>query len=153
MARKVLKHTNFSIGMQVEFFFNWSQWVSNFNQPDQSNELGGKTSSNLQKKDETINNIQCDTVRESKLVAADSSNRSSLINLNDILSNGPYGKVVLDYYKSHNSLNDRTRKVLLEAFLQHCISTGITVTKANCQLLSVQIRETFKGEIAVKIFL
>lgn len=71
--------------------------------------------------------------------------------LNDVLSSGPYGPGVLIYYKKNQKLSDQMRKMLVEAFLFYCSSTGFNVTKGSCQSLANEIKNTFKGEISVSI--
>lgn len=67
----------------------------------------------------------------------------------EILSSGPYGPGVLNFYKAHQCLNEKMRKLLVDAFLHYCSSNNVCVTKSVCQSLSLEIKETFQGEIAV----
>lgn len=73
------------------------------------------------------------------------------MNLQNILLNGPYGQSILNHYQKHGSLNDKMRILLVDAFLQHCISNDIThVSKGECLQLANEIVSTFKNEIPVK---
>lgn len=75
--------------------------------------------------------------------------KDPFLDLSKILQCAPYGPAVLAHYKLHNSLDDNTRKLLVEAFLHYCITVNIKPTKGSCQKLAKLIAETLNGEIAV----
>lgn len=145
MATQLLKHSNMSLGVQAEFYYNWSQWNQTVDhQTTQENAIFEQPISNLQQLNGGGTNYTVPTVEVRK---------SDFLNLNDILSYGPYGPGVLSHYEQHHSLNEKARKLLVDAFLHHCASAGISVSKAACKSLSMQIQNTFDGEIAVTIYI
>lgn len=157
MTRSILESSNFSLGIQAEFYYNWSKWIKTVNQLEKRNEpqayqssksqqsINSESSSNLQSNGNSIN-----TPRNKFVIETGGLKISEDINLNKILAYGPYGPGVLSHYKVHNSLDEKTRKLLVEAFLYYCIAMGVTVSKATCKSLALQIQDTFKGEVAVK---
>lgn len=149
-----MKLSKFSFGIQTQFLYNWSQWIKTVDQPAQVSAI--RVDSQLSNaRDLQSNDAVVTKQTVTKCVAEELKlfKNASSFNLSDILSYGPYGPGVLSHYKLHNGLNDRTRKLLVEAFLHHCASTGASVSKADCQSIAMQIVGAFKGEILVKICL
>lgn len=142
MATQILKNLNLSLGVQVEFYYNWSQWIKTVDQPTQASAISEQSINYSQQLNGGVINYTAPTVEVQK---------SDFLNLKDILSSGPYGPGVLSHYEQHHTLNEKARKLLVDAFLHHCASTGISVSKAACKSLSMQIQRTFDGEIAVGI--
>lgn len=140
MASQLLKHSNLSLGVQAEFYYQWSQWNQTVGQLTQENPICDQSIRYSQQSNNSGINYAVPTAEVKK---------SDVLNLNDILSYGPYGPAVLSHYEQHHSLNEKARKLLVDAFLHHCASAGISVSKAACKSLSMQIQHTFEGEIAV----
>lgn len=158
MATTILRNSNFSLGVQVEFYYNWSQWIKNINQrqiehTNQAHQSIPTSQQSTPIHSKFLGNMESTkaTIHPQHLIASEilDTKNSEHFNLHEILSNGPYGPGVLSHYNENNSLNDKARKLLVKAFLHHCVSTGSTVSKAACRSLSMQIQDTFKGEIAV----
>lgn len=139
MASQLLSHSNLSLGVQSEFYYNWSKWHQTVDQPTQENAICEQSKSYTQ---------QLNGGGINYTVPAGEVKKSDFLNLKDILSSGPYGPGVLSHYEQHHSLNVKARKLLVDAFLHYCASTGISVSKAACKSLSMQIQHTFEGEIA-----
>lgn len=144
---------NVSLGLQIEFYYHWSQWMKTVDKPNrtESNSLQSMIADEIRSINPVSNDS--DVVNVSLQYpnnGGDNNTQSNqVLKLVDILSHGPYGPGVMTHYKQHHSLNDKARKLLVEAFLQYCITTGITVTKADCKSLACEIANNFKGEIAV----
>lgn len=132
--------TKFTYGAQHEFYYNWKRWIKSINQQEDTI---------AQNKEATS------IVPNSQIVEIPQASHSDVvhnicnINLNEILRTGPYGPGVVSYYQKHGELNDRMRKLLVEAFLYYCTNNEVSVTKSACQDLSQQIVRAFKGEIMV----
>lgn len=135
VAKELLKESNFGVGLRGQFYYHCAKWVQVVGKP---------------------NDNQCEQhpIRKtSDLQPSQSSTPpptpSQLINLNDILKVGPYGPGVVQHYKKYGCLNEKVRKLLLEACLFYCANNNLSATKSNCQSLAFQIRDTFQGELAV----
>lgn len=155
MASKLLQNSQFSLGMQIEFFFNWTKWIQSLKANDNSeNECQNYESNGLSldrlnlHKSSSIHSQSTHSSVTTKTLTTEPQN--SNMTLKDILSYGPYGPGVLSHYKEHKHLNEKTRRLLGEAFIHHCATTNATVSKSDCKSLSFQIQECFDGEIAVK---
>lgn len=143
IAERIFHGTNISLGAQIEFHYQWSQWIKNFNQESGSNE---KNQSN-----DNTNQILTDineTIEES---STSKSNQS--ISLHTILKSksNPYGTSVCDYYRKNGVLDDKIRKLLCEAVLFYCIETKHNLSKKDCASLTEQIVQSFKGEVPVNL--
>lgn len=154
MASSLFYNSNLSLGVQVEFYYRWSQWIQivDQNQTVQKNTPFAASNSQIKQANDLhagINSLPSNS--DHKVTTSVKTQNAELLNLNAILSTGPYGPNVLSYYKINHNLNDMTRKLLVEAFLYYCITTNISVTKAACKSLSIEIAKTFNGEIAVSI--
>lgn len=136
LARTVLDL--YSKGTQAVSYSKWSEWKANFNQPPQTN-ICQQTSADLPSHSKNTL-VSKETFQETQ---------APTINLHNILSSGPYGPGVLDYYKKNKKLNDKMRKLLVEAFLHYCILSGCAVTKSQCHSLAMEIKNKFEGEIVV----
>lgn len=139
MIPMIFQNTNVSLGIQVEFFYHWQQWLK---------QTGNKTNTIIIEQD-VQEQHKCHFNVQNQANVNDQ--KGSILNINNILSSEPYGPAVLSYYKEHRCLNDNIRKVLLEAFLHYCITTGCNVTKAACRSIANEIQEIFNGEVAVSI--
>lgn len=133
-ARTMLTEDNFTRGVQAQFYFSWSKWVKTL---DQTDEL-------IEPHHQMISDQHGNAESPKPQTPCTAS-----IDLKDIISSGPYGPSLVSHYKATGKLNDKTRKLLVDAFLQYCSTTGHVVTKANCKSLSEQICATFDGEIPV----
>lgn len=143
MAKNLFAESNISYGAQAQFHHKWTEWMK-------SNKQQNKFDNNAASTQQTTGDLQIPQQTHAKPTGVSSKPQTQgAINLQDILSSGPYGPGVLNHYKAHSSLNDKTRKLLVEAFLHYCAANGIAATKADCQSLSVQITSAFKGEIPV----
>lgn len=138
MAMNIL--SKFTYGAQVEFYYNWAKWKTNLSENSEGNAPNYNEPSVLPIAS-TSTVIAQTTVNANAQTTANAN-----VNLADILRCGPYGPGVVTYYQK---LNDHIRKLLVEAFLYHCTTNEINVTKFTCQALSQQIVSAFKGEITV----
>lgn len=152
MASNLFHNSGLSLGVQVEFCYRWSQWIQIVDQTIQKNTPASNNqiqqANNLRA---DVNGLPSNSEINHIVTTSAKTHNAELLNLNAILSTGPYGPNVLSYYKTNHNLNDMTRKLLVEAFLYYCITTNISVTKAACKSLSIEIEKTFNGEIAVSI--
>lgn len=86
--------------------------------------------------------------QEHKTSSKQELNRSA-ISLSNVLNSDTYGKSVMESYQRDKSLNDNSRKLLVESVLQYCIANQHDLSVADCALLSKEISEEFAGEEAV----
>lgn len=129
-ARVLLEGPKFGVGIQIEFYYHWSKWIT--------------TQTETRPIKDAVNNTPIQSCQ---------TPLPKTMDLNDILSDGPYGPGVVQHYKKYGSLNEKIQNLLLEAFLYYCINKNIAATKADCQSLAAQICETFKGEIPVRDYI
>lgn len=59
------------------------------------------------------------------------------------------GGMITEYYKSHNSLNDNIRTLLVELIIQHLISNKIVMSVALAENIANQIQRIFPSELKV----
>lgn len=122
ISKEMLAGPHFTLGIRAQFYYHWSTWA-NKNVNITQNEANKGASQNQ----------QCQTPSQLK------PTQHSTLNLGDILSEGPYGPGVLKHYSQNGSLNDRIRKLLVDAFLHYCATNNISPSKADCKSLSMQI--------------
>lgn len=156
MAANIFTKSNYSFGVRAQFYAKWSHWITTI----QSSSTVQSVPANAHKIEQTnatqkslkSNKIDLEnTIRTEGIDIIDLQVQCSKpIHINDILSSGPYGPAVLSYYKTNRKLNDHMRKLLVDAFLYYCTTMKYSVTKSACQSLSIQIKNTFEGEIAVR---
>lgn len=148
MATRILERSNFSLGVQIVFYHHWSKWVQSFEQSSATN----VAPANVFTANEPSNALQTQPSSNEAGIIAQSQTQTTKdphLDLSKILQCAPYGPAVLTYYKSHSSLDDKTRKLLVEASLHYCITVNIKPTMGSCQKLAKLIAETLNGEIAV----
>lgn len=138
----MLIKTKFTEGTQSHFFYMWSKWKTQMKQQEQTDRHVDCTSTSVPTSvDISQPQPQPQEVHQ--------PTPASSITLQKILSSGPYGPGILDHYKKHQSLDDKMRKLLVDAFLHYCTSNNVYVTKSLCESLSIEIKNTFQGEISV----
>lgn len=149
MAANMFQNMNIALGVQVEFYYHWIK--NETRQTVQVNALdqAEQSSSSHQQSNDAAHNHTFATAHQC-VIEAPRAQSSEFLSLHDILTQGPYGPGVLAYYKDNDKLNDKARKLLVEAFLHHCLTYGISASKADCKSVASQIAHTFKGEITVK---
>lgn len=150
-ATLIFKNTNISMGIQIEFYNCWSHWVNQFS--DATNNTISNNDIQRSKSNLNVTEIHSNVHLEQPIIKTTNLQNRKALCLKDILSSGPYGPGVIAHYKIHNSFDEKIRKLLVEAFLHHCITKDINITKAECKFLSTEIQNTFNGEIAVRIFI
>lgn len=145
MAIRIFERSPLPLGVQIVFNHHWSEWIQTVHHIGAANALAA-------------NVVEANAVAAIEPIQpiANSSNlqtNNDHLDLNMILKCAPYGPAVLDFYKSHNKLDDNTRKLLVEAFLHYCITANIKPSKADCKKVAETIAKTLNGEIAVKIYM
>lgn len=153
MAQNLLNNCDVPLGVRVEFFYQWSQWIQTI---DQRVQLTSKVNQNPQSNQ--INTLKNDTSNAQKLITAKinvPSNQTS-INLLEILQSNSDGKGVMKILTNPDGsaverpqLTENLRKLLLEAILQFYIANKRSLNKDDCNSLTNQICKTFPDELAV----
>lgn len=160
MAQKLFKNTNVPLGVQVEFFYQWSQWIQNINQSEQSPSNHNIQSNEIQSNKTNVPEVDTsqsrDFVTERKKTSK--TNEPNLINLKTILQSNTYGKSLIDAFGSKNideiskskpELTENLRHLLCEAILQYCIEYSHDLTVRDCEKLANQICQVFPDELMV----
>lgn len=57
--------------------------------------------------------------------------------------------LIVDYYKSHNCLNDHIRTLLVEIIIQKLITKKILMSVALAENIANQIQQLFSSELKV----
>lgn len=126
MAKNILAKTNLSLGIQIEFYHQWSKWSE---------------------RSTASENITTD-------IAYPNTSKKPFSNLNlaTILNSNPYGQSVIQAYEKESSLNEHTRKILCESIIHYCIDRGHSLTIKDTENLVKEIVFTFKGEDMVSLY-
>lgn len=157
MAANIFTKSNYSFGVQAQFYAKWSHWITTIQSDEPTVQSVPADARKIEQTNATQKSLKSNKIelentnRAERIDIIDLQVQGSKhIHLNDILSSGPYGPTVLSYYKTNRKLNDHMRKLLVEAFLYYCTTMKFSVTKSACQSLSIQIKTFFEGEIAVR---
>lgn len=57
--------------------------------------------------------------------------------------------MITEYYRSHSTLNDNIRTLLVELIIQHLISNKIVMSVALAENVASQIQRIFPSELKV----
>lgn len=142
MARNLFDDTNIPLGVRVELFYRWSEWIktsstSNFDAP----------TSNI----DVPLALNFDTASTSKVDMQDQSNLK--LDLKKILESNTYGISLMKSYRSNKqTMTENFRKLLLESILLFCVENNHDLTTKDCSALASQICDVFPGEIVVIFF-
>lgn len=128
MAKTLLK--NVSLGIQIEFFYHWSKWIS---ATENSN---------------TKRNIDIATGGSTNFTAV---TMPAKVNLESILTSSAEGEFILLYYKKHLHLSDGVRQSLVDTIVNYYHRNKLKLTIGECAQLSKEITEMFTGEQAVGV--
>lgn len=172
MAETLFDNTKICLGARIEFVYQWSKWMNSFNQCIQSSPIVSEQLPCNQSIDPLLQSnvslLQSNTActqandpllanefltfqsefREQITSSKQKENRNP-ISLSSILNSNAYGKRVIETYNRDKSLNDDSRKLLVDSVLQYCIANDHDLSVADCALLSNEISEEFTGEDAV----
>lgn len=145
MARNLFDNTTIPLGVRVEFFFRWSEWIktsstSNFN------------ASTLNYEEQPTSNLNTALTSNFDSQEKTPSNQIKL-DLKEILESNTYGISLMKSYRSNNqTMTENFRKLLLESILLYCVENNHDLTTKDCSALASQICDVFPGEIAVIFF-
>ncbi|XP_029342304.1 uncharacterized protein LOC115033602 [Acyrthosiphon pisum] len=122
----------FPLGVQVTLRYNVEKWQK-------------QNDSNINLASNSISLPSC-----SKEVLP--SDLSSSFVLFDVLK-CTSGAMITEYYRSHNSLNDNIRTLLVELIIQHLISNKIVMSVALAENVADQIQRIFPSELKENYFM
>lgn len=149
MAQNIFNNSDIPLGVRVEFFYQWSQWMNTI---DPHVQLLSKENENPQSKPSKTQKPVTD-----KINVPSTSTNNPPINLYDILKSNSYGKSVMQTLKNADGsiieipeLKDNNRKLLIDSVLQYCITYKHDLTKSDCASLTAQICKVFPGELPVQ---
>lgn len=138
MAKTLFQNTELTLGARVEFYFQWSKWITSFNQTSSTEKENESNKSN--------ESIGLTSHFNRSTVPVCSSNQ--MINLSTILNSNAYGQSLQESLKSNgtNQLNENLRKMLCESILQYCITNKHDLTTQDSATLAKQICTLFPKE-------
>lgn len=126
MARSLLSKSNVSLGIQVEFYHQWSTWS------------------------QTAEGVCTDVVKSDS-----TEKKEKTLDLATILNSNPYGQSVIQSYETNGSLNENLRKLLCESIIHYCIDKSHSLSVKDSEHLAKQIILAFPKEemVIFKYFL
>lgn len=136
VVHKLFKSTNISLGVQVEFAYQWSKWIQ-FNRDNLPVIENGQLESS--EYNNTNNIVQI-------------ASTTQFLKLDSILKSNAYGLSIIAAFKDEKKLDDNTRKLLCEAIIQFCIEKNHSLTVYDAENITKQIVTMFPDEVAVKQF-
>lgn len=171
MAENLFQNTNVPLGAQVEFVYQWSEWMKSLNQciqtPPVSNDQVQSDQSNqsiitlLQSNDAHFHSnvpLQSNYLAKNQVVFKTPiaignhvSPDQNSISLSDVLNSNAYGKSLIEAYKQEKCMNEYLRNLLVDSVLQYCVANNHELSVADCASLSNEIPIFFAGEIAVDL--
>lgn len=162
MARNLFINTDIPLGARVEFYYQWSKWIKQFDQrvqaspnssllTDQSNRTNQSYHSNESDQLQSLQSNQTiDLNKKSDAAGSTSVDTSEIsINLKTIINSNTYGQSVLKQFNEKKAMNDNLRKMLCDSILQYCIENKHELSTVDCAKLTKQICSVFSGETAV----
>jgi len=130
--KELMKLTKkFPLGVQVTFRYNVEKWQKQNNSNDSNINIAS-------------NPVLLPSCSKDILI----SDVLSGFELFDVLK-CTSGGMITEYYKSHNSLNDNIRTLLVELIIQHLISNKIVMSVALAENIANQVQRIFPSELKV----
>jgi hypothetical protein len=128
------------LGIQINFRFNVETWQKSYLKKNKSSE---NTSFHLIPSSSSSKEIVASTQSTQHLPA-----KCIDFELRGVL-NSTQGVMIVNYYKSHNCLNNDIRTILVEIIIQHLITSKINMTVALAENIAKQIQVLFPSELKV----
>lgn len=161
MALNMFVNTDVPLGVRVEFYFHWSEWIktihNNVNtlsdanlQTDKSSQSESFQSIQSDQSIQFTQSLQSNQVRDS--IARETMTNENPLNLNMILNSNPYGLSLIKKFNETNVMDENLRKVLCESILQYCIQHNHELSVDDSARLAKQICKVFPGEVMVYLF-
>lgn len=148
MAQNMFQGTDIPLGVRVEFFHKWSEWIKHNSQPIQTspnpNEFQFQSNLFAYQDQDSSENIDKQSTQKST-----QKSTQEKLNLNSILNSNIQGKNLLIKFKETKIVTENLRKLLCESVLQYCIENDYSLTVHDCESLANQICVAFPGELTV----
>lgn len=117
-----------------------------------------KFEAELEKWQKTLNNLNNCPNTNSIEISLNKSNVTTLpkslksyhnFRVGEVLTSSTQGSLILDYFKTHNKLNDGIRATLVDILIGHVLSQQIPMSVSLAESLANQVVAMFKSEVKV----
>lgn len=137
----------FPMGIQINFRYNVEIWQKSY---AQLNETNKNIRSPILQSPSCSSALEISSSVNNQNIVQPQSIPSKIVNfeLCNIL-NSTQGALIVDYYKSHNCLNDHIRTLLVEIIIQELITKKILMSVALAENIANQIQQLFSSELKV----
>lgn len=137
----------FPMGIQINFRHNVEIWQKSY---AQLNEPNKNIRSPILPSPSCSSALETASLVNNQNIVQPQSIPSKVVNfeLCNIL-NSTQGALIVDYYKSHNCLNDHIRTLLVEIIIQELITKKLLMSVALAENIANQIQQLFSSELKV----